>query len=200
MISNRSYAAARQRLSGHGAAGGVLQSIEIVISLIKMIRKALLNDMDSILSIVKDIVIDMKKNGNDQWTEAYPVFEDFYADISSEEFFVDQDDSGNIMSFVCLNTTEPPEYETVFRQSDQKALVIHRLAVNPGFQGRGLAKKIIMFAEQRAKEMDLNFLRSDTCVQNPAMNSLFEKLQYRNVGKIHFSDCKYEFNCYEKSF
>ena len=164
-----------------------------------MIRKALLNDIDTILSIVKDIVIDMKKNGNDQWTEAYPVFEDFYADISSEEFFIDQDSSGNIMSFVCLNTTEPPEYKTAFLQSDQKALVIHRLAVNPRFQGRGLAKKLIIYAEQRAKRMDLKLLRSDTCVQNPAMNSLFEKLQYRNMGKIHFSDSIYEFNCYEKS-
>lgn len=163
-----------------------------------MIRKAMLVDLDKILSIVKEIVIDMKNNKNDQWTEAYPVYEDFYNDILAEELYVDIDDKGAIMSFVCLNCSEPEEYKTVSWQFEKKSLVIHRLAVNPRFQGRGLASKIMIYAENMAKKMELSSLRSDTCVKNPAMNTLFAKFQYKNVGKIYFSDSIYEFKCYEK--
>jgi GNAT superfamily N-acetyltransferase len=164
-----------------------------------MIRKALMDDMDSILRIVRDVIIEMQVVDNDQWTEAYPVYEDFYRDITAEELFVDTDNEGFIKSFVCLNTTQPSEYAAVSWVLDQKALIIHRMAVNPQFRGQGLAHKLLIYAEKRASDLALNYIRSDTCSCNPGMNSLFIKLKYKPAGQICFSDSVNTFICYEKS-
>lgn len=163
-----------------------------------MIRKALMNDMDSILQIVGEIIIEMQNVDNDQWTEAYPVYEDFYRDITAKELFVDTDNEGIIKSFVCLNTTQPSEYAAVSWELDQEALIIHRMAVNPQFRGQGLAHNLMILAEQIARDLDLKSIRSDTCSCNPGMNSLFRKLNYKPAGQIMFSDSANTFICYEK--
>lgn len=158
-----------------------------------------MNDMDSILKIVCDVIHEMREVDNDQWTDAYPAYNDFYHDIMAEELFVDSDSEGHIKSFVCLNTTQPSEYASVSWELDQKALIIHRMAVNPQFRAQGLAQKLMFHAEKRAGDLEIKSIRSDTCICNPGMNSLFLKLNYIQAGQIRFSDSVNTFICYEKS-
>lgn len=163
-----------------------------------MIRKALMKDLIPILDIVKSVVEEMQKHSNDQWSASYPDYETFASDVAADELFVDVDDKDRILAFFCLNTIEPPEYGSVPWKIDQQALVIHRLAVNPDYLGRGLATKLMLFAEEQAHIRNLKSLRSDTCVKNTAMNLLFKKMNYDKSGMIRFPDSVNDFICYEK--
>ncbi|HDA5951151.1 TPA: GNAT family N-acetyltransferase, partial [Clostridioides difficile] len=46
-----------------------------------MIRKANMNDLESIMKIIKSTVEEMKTYNNTQWDENYPLEKDFVSDI-----------------------------------------------------------------------------------------------------------------------
>ena len=163
-----------------------------------MIRKACIEDLAAILSIVNEVKVRMHEVGNYQWNDAYPVSDDFYNDISRAELFVDSSDEGVIKSFICLNQIQPPEYATADWSLDQDALVIHRMAVNPQYQRLGLAQKLMSFTEEKAMELGLSYIRSDTNSLNTGMNSLFRRSGYSFTGNINFPSINGNFNCYEK--
>lgn len=163
-----------------------------------MIRKAVLEDMDQIMVIIKKVVVIMQDSGNDQWSESYPSYDDFHADIIAGDLFVDSDSDGTIKAVICLNRDEPEEYGGIPWKYERPALVIHRMAVAPEYHGNGLAKKLITYAEERALELNLDYIRSDTCSRNNGMNALFKKLGYEFPGTLRFPGCKFDFNCYEK--
>ncbi len=163
-----------------------------------MIRKATIGDMEEILVIIRKAVVLMQRSGNDQWNSSYPSYEDFHKDISAGELFVHTAGNGEVQSVICLNHFEPDEYAGVQWKYSKPALVIHRMAVAPRFHGKGLAKKLFSFAEERARELNLNYLRSDTCSRNAGMNNLFKRSGYRFSGTIRFPGFQYDYNCYEK--
>lgn len=163
-----------------------------------MIRKAVLEDMNQILDIVKKVVVKMQDEGNDQWNESYPGYDDFYGDIQAGDLFVDSESNGTIKAVICLNRDEPEEYGGIPWKYNRPALVIHRMAVAPAYHGNGLAKKLIKFAEERALALGLRYIRSDTCSRNSGMNPLFKKLEFDFRGTLRFPGYNYDFNCYEK--
>lgn len=163
-----------------------------------MIRKATLKDINTIMKIVDKVIILMQEYGNDQWSSNYPNYSDFHSDISSGHLFVDCDDKGQITSFACFNQNQDIEYSRVNWKIDKPALIIHRLAVSPDHHGQGLAKKLFSFAEKLAIELDINYLRSDTCCCNDGMNAIFKKFGYSFSGITRFPGSKFNYNCYEK--
>lgn len=163
-----------------------------------MIRKAVLEDLNQILDIVKKVVVIMQNGGNDQWNDSYPGYDDFHADILAGDLFVYSEGDGTIKAVICLNRDEPEEYRGIPWKYNRSALIIHRMAVAPEFHGNGLAKELITFAEKRALELDLGYIRSDTSSRNSGMNTLFKKFEFDFRGTLRFPGCKYDFNCYEK--
>ncbi len=163
-----------------------------------MIRKANFEDLEGVLAIVRKAVILMQDSGNDQWNSVYPSRDNFHDDIVSGDLYVDSERDGPVKSVICLNNHEPDEYAGVQWSLDKPALVIHRMAVDPLHHGKGLARKLIRFAEERAAELKLGYLRSDTCSRNAGMNALFKSSGYAIAGTIRFPGYQYDFNCYEK--
>ncbi len=163
-----------------------------------MIRHAKMEDMEAILGIVSEAIVLMQNDGNEQWNSSYPVHKDFYDDILAENLFVDSQSGGIIKSVVCLNQHEPDEYAEIQWSGDEPALVIHRMAVNPLFHGRGLAKELFQFAEERAAGLNLNYIRSDTCSRNVAMNTLFTRSGYIKSGIMRLTGTSQDYYCYEK--
>ena len=112
-----------------------------------MIRKANMNDLEKIMKIIKATVEEMKDYNNTQWDENYPSDKDFVSDIKKQDLYVDEID-GDVAGFICLNYEEPEEYVDLNWSSNKKAMVIHRMAVNPGFRKKGIASKLVDFAEK----------------------------------------------------
>ena len=162
-----------------------------------MIRKASLNDVDSIMDIIKSTVEEMKTYNNTQWDESYPQAKDFIKDIESEELYVEAEGK-EIKGFICINYIEPKEYDDLNWVSNSKAMVIHRMAVNPKFRQQGIATKLIKLAEQLALDNNVVYLKTDTYSITTKMNSLFKKCGFNLVGEMSFLGKEKPFFCYDK--
>lgn len=162
-----------------------------------MIRKASLNDVDSIMDIIKSTVEEMKTYNNTQWDESYPQAKDFIKDIESEELYVEAEGK-EIKGFICINYIEQKEYDDLNWVSNSKAMVIHRMAVNPKFRQQGIATKLIKLAEQLALDNNIVYLKTDTYSINTKMNSLFKKCGFNLVGEMSFLGKEKPFFCYDK--
>jgi ribosomal protein S18 acetylase RimI-like enzyme len=74
--------------------------------------------------------------------------------------------------------------------------VVHRVCVATIFQGQGIAKKLMRFAEDYAGKTRYTSIRLDALAGNPISLGLYDSLGYRRCGtfKGHQDDCY----CFEK--
>ena len=84
------------------------------------------------------------------------------------------------------------------RSNKKKNLVVHRLAVLPNHQGKGLARKLMDFAENFAKEKNYDAIRLDTFSQNPRNQKFYSNRGYTNLGPVYLKYKKdHPYFCYE---
>lgn len=162
-----------------------------------MIRKATKIDISKIMKIIAVIINEMKSYNNTQWDESYPQAINFLKDIEEGDLYVDELDS-EIRGFVCVNYIEPIEYNYINWQSLEKAMVIHRMAVNSNFRNQGVAISLLKFSEELALKNGVSYLKTDTYSINDKMNSLFKKFGFQLVGEMEFLGKEKPFYCYDK--
>ena len=163
-----------------------------------MIRQATIADLDDVMTIIQATVAIMNQEGNDQWSEEYPIRADFEQDIVKEELYVYCDKEGVPRGLVCLNEEQLEAYEPLAWQLETPALVIHRMAVDPTARRQGIATQLMNFAEDMAAQCGLQQVRTDTYHCNERMQALFEKMGYCKVGQCYFIEELGAFYCYEK--
>jgi GNAT superfamily N-acetyltransferase len=163
-----------------------------------LIRKAALNDIPSIMHLVKEVVPLMNASGNFQWDGAYPNAMVFEKDVSLGQLWVAEAD-GEIAGISAITTDQEPEYAKVGWDINEPAIVTHRLAVSPRHQGKGIAARLLARAEEVAVERGISLLRVDTNVGNKATQQLFPKAGYVFCGEIDLAfRPSLRFYCYQK--
>ena len=159
---------------------------------------ASLNDVPEIMELIASVVPVMNAAGNYQWDSTYPNTEVFKNDIALNQLWIAKID-GVIAGVAAITTDQDPEYADVGWDITQLAIVTHRLAVSPKYQGRGIAAALLMQAEDEAIKRNINFLRIDTNANNQATQKLFPKLGYVLAGEIGLGfRPNLRFYCYEK--
>lgn len=104
-----------------------------------------------------------------------------------------------IVGVAAITTDQEPEYVEVGWDITERAVVVHRLAVDPAFRGKGIAAALMKQAETIAKERGIVAVRVDTNSQNEATQKLFPKLGYAYAGEIGLGFRPgLRFLCYEK--
>ncbi len=162
-----------------------------------MIRKATTIDISKIMEIITATISEMKLYNNTQWDETYPQAVNFLKDIEEGSLYVNELDN-EIRGFVCVNYVEPTEYNCISWQSLEKAMVIHRMAVNPNFRNQGVGISLLKFSEELALKNGVSYLKTDTYSINDKMNSLFKKFGFQLVGEMEFLGKEKPFYCYDK--
>ena len=162
-----------------------------------MIRKAVKEDLAEIMEIIKQTVAEMKTYGNTQWDDNYPQEKDFAKDVSNGELYVDER-KGEVAGLICVNQVEPAEYEDLKWSLKEKAMVVHRLSVNPKLRRMGIASGMMQFADVLARSRGIRYMKTDTYSINPKMNALFLKCGYKLIGEMSFLGKEKPFNVYEK--
>ncbi|SOD80661.1 GNAT family N-acetyltransferase [Spirosoma fluviale] len=150
------------------------------------IRPATLTDLPALMNLIRHVVPLMRKAGNFQWDEHYPNQAVFSEDIAKGQLWVAYVD-GLLAGVAALTEDQEPEYAQVGFNVNERAIVTHRLAVDPAFRGRGVAVALLAQAEQLALERSIRFLRIDTNSENQVTQALFPKLGYRYAGDIALS-------------
>lgn len=163
------------------------------------IRLATETDLPAVLSLIRAVVPGMRAAGNFQWESTYPNEAVFRRDIEKDQLWVAEFD-GRVAGVAALTTEQDAEYAQADWDVAEPALVIHRLAVHPDFQGRSVAVALLEWAETLAAERGLWVLRVDTNSENAATQRLFPKLGYRFAGEISLGFRPgLRFFCYEKA-
>jgi GNAT superfamily N-acetyltransferase len=162
------------------------------------IRKAKLADIPEILKLIESVVPAMRASGNFQWDSSYPNKQVFERDISLSQLWVAETELA-IAGVIAITTDQSPEYADVGWDISEAAIVTHRLAVDLQHQGMGIAKGLLMEAEQEAIRRNIKVLRIDTNVNNTTTRQLFPKLGYTYAGEISLAfRPNLRFCCYEK--
>jgi ribosomal protein S18 acetylase RimI-like enzyme len=161
-----------------------------------MIKKLLQENLPDAFSIIESVIRKMNAEKIEQWDEVYPNVEVLEEDIKKGEaygFF----DSTELKGFIVLNEEYSAEYDSLeWEACCGKSLIIHRLSVKANCQGQGIAKGLMDFSEEYARQKGYSSIRLDAFLDNKAALNLYEKRGYRKAGTVTFR--KGLFNCYEK--
>lgn len=166
-----------------------------------MITKAKLSEIDKIITITRACAAKMISEGIFQWNEHYPNKEAFINDYNRGELYL-LHGAKKIIGCITVSTLKDKEYQTVtWLTPDNNNYYIHRLAVDPQYQGQGYAKKLMDFAEKTAMQNNATSVRLDTFSQNQRNQKFYEARGYTKLENIYFpKQSKHPFYCYELPF
>lgn len=166
-----------------------------------MIRIANEADIDRVLKITKNCAKHMIKNNIYQWNEHYPSRTSFEKDIERKELFLIENDK-LIIGCVVISTFMDDVYKPVrWLTSNANNIYIHRLAIDPEFQGKGYAQKLMDFAERYAIDNCYTSIRLDTFSKNKRNQKFYEIRGYKRLEEIYFpKQSEFPFYCYELVF
>jgi ribosomal protein S18 acetylase RimI-like enzyme len=138
----------------------------------------------------------MREQGIEQWDEIYPSESVIARDIAAATLHVLRERTAIIG---CLTLDE--EFDPLWQVANWNphgvpATAVHRLMIHPAHQGRGLAKRLMAFAESLARSRGARSVRLDAFTHNPVALALYDRLGYRRAGTATMR--KGTFVCFEK--
>ena len=149
------------------------------------IRLAFPNEVDAIMQVMEDAKKCLAKSGSDQWQNDYPNADIIIDDIISGQAYVALEEGGELLAYAAVTKSPEEAYEAIYEGSwqggESEYLVFHRIAVAADVQGQGVAQT---FLEGLIEGFDYLDFRSDTHAENKAMQHIFEKLGFQQVGKV----------------
>jgi len=160
------------------------------------IRKAGIQDSESICMLFKKAICVMNENKIPQWDELYPNQEIISEDILNNQMYL-----GEIENQIACVFVINQQYDEQYRNGDWKYLessfmVIHRLCVNPQFQRQGIGTMTMQIIEDMLKNDGIKAIKLDAFSQNPYALRMYEKLGYLKIGEANWR--KGLFYLYEK--
>ncbi len=161
------------------------------------VRLADEQDLPGLMKLLSDCIRKMRSIGLDQWDEIYPNEQMMRADVLGQHLYVFVASDQIVASWV-LNTQQEPEYAAVAWQSPLSIVaVVHRLMVNPDYEGNGFASAAMRSAEVEAVRRGYTAIRLDAFSLNQRALCLYRRLGYVDVGAVKFR--KGLFRCFEKN-
>jgi ribosomal protein S18 acetylase RimI-like enzyme len=155
----------------------------------KNVRKANINDLDTILEIVEDARELSRSLKSKQWLgkDKYPNLETFKKDITNDELYV-YVNKNKVVGFCAISNKPEPTYLKIYQgkwlTNNQPYIVFHRLAVSKQSYGQGIGLELLRFAESIARHNKFKSIRLDTSKENQPMRKLVDKLDYKYCGLI----------------
>lgn len=163
-----------------------------------MIRPAKVVEIPRILEITRACTATMRARGIFQWDEGYPSEAALSNDLERGELWVFET-GGYPVALVAVSTHMDDEYRPVQWLTESAGnLYVHRLAVHPDHQRRGIAGRLMDFAENKARDAGAPSVRLDTFSRNAGNQEFYERRGYTRLGAVYFPvQSPYPFYCYE---
>ncbi|MGL4337191.1 MAG: GNAT family N-acetyltransferase [Turicibacter sp.] len=154
------------------------------------LRKSDINDVARIMEIITEAQVYFKENGVDQWQNNYPNVEVIRQDIMNDESYV-LVDKGQIVATAVISFVNDANYDVIYDGewlSCEEYVVVHRIAVDNKFKGKGVSAQIIARVEEQCLARDVHSIKVDTHEDNTSMQKLLIKNKFNYCGVIYLSD------------
>lgn len=154
-----------------------------------MIRRATIQDVDTIMAIVRGAQQALAELGIDQWQDGYPSRAVIETDIEKG------------VGYVCCSVDNHPIGYSAFVFSGEDAylqlsddmwhtpnsyVVVHRLCVTREMRRSGIAHQLMCYAANMARKRGINAFRIDTHRGNIRMLQMVEKYGFRYCGIVRY--------------
>ncbi len=158
-----------------------------------------LKDSKKIFSIIEKCKGKLVSQGIYQWDDEYPNIMDIQEDIKTGTLYKGVLES-HIAAVISFDESQEKEYLTInWRYTNGIILVIHRLAVDPDFQGLGLSSILMKYVENYATENSYSAIRFDAYTGNEMVLDFYRRKGYQEAGEFYFPSRSLPFKCFEKS-
>ncbi len=169
------------------------------------IRLGMKKDINEIEQLYNDINDHLASTNNyPGWLKGvYPVRENAESGIEKQCLYVAEYNNRIVGSIILLNEPEQAYLPVQWMQNlDYKEVsVIHTFLVHPEYQGKGIAREMLNFAEAVGREMNIKSLRLDVYENNLPAISLYEKSGFCYIDTVDLGLGNYNlhwFKLYEK--
>lgn len=157
------------------------------------------DQVDEIFKLLQDCGEHMRSQGIFQWNENYPLKSNVIADIENQSLYC-YTDQNKVLGIVVIDENQSPEYADLpWKFNALPILVVHRFAVSPAAQGKGIGKKLMDFALDFAISNQYQSIRLDAYSGNARTLKFYKNRGYTKVGEIYFPYRTEHFDCFEKS-
>ena len=153
-------------------------------------RKATIDDLNKIMSIVEDARELFKNDKIPQWQGGYPDEERFKEDINNEEAYVLIVDD-EVAGIGVLTTERQENYDAIEEGSwkrDDDYAAIHRAAILSKFRGMHLSNYLFSGLITIGVQKGYKDFRIDTHPGNERMKGLSEKFGFEKRGIIYVDE------------
>lgn len=156
-------------------------------------------DLIDVMYLTKVCVSDMNYKGQKHWNNAYPGTDFLVESIKNKNLFIYKD-LGVAKGMVVLSSNEPEEYKDIeWKGKKEGILFLHFLTVHPNWQGEGIAKRLIEFAESYAKDNSFSTMRVDVFSGVDGAEKLCVGMGFNQAGQFHSKFQQTPYFAYEKS-
>jgi GNAT superfamily N-acetyltransferase len=162
-----------------------------------LIKKLVAADTPPAMALYRRVVASMHAAGFMQWNDSYPNIEYLNRDIAAGTAWGGWL-GGRLAAVATVDRNQSKEYEPMPFGFGEPYMVVHRLAVDPDIQRRGLAARMMDFAEDLARGAGCPAMRLDTCEDNAAALALYGNRGYVRRGTCRFPGRTYTFIVMEK--
>ncbi|MGC9374097.1 MAG: GNAT family N-acetyltransferase [Bacteroidales bacterium] len=164
------------------------------------IQKAISENLIEIMYLLRQCIEDFNKNNIYQWNISYPDTHRLIKEIENGSLYL-MINKGVPVATITFDENQDEIFNDVaWKNNGGKFIVIHRIAVFPTWQHKGVGQKLIQFVEKFAQENNYKSVRLDVTVANQKLIELYERLGFSQTGEILYPKQKVPFTCLEKVF
>lgn len=153
-------------------------------------RKAVVAEIDNIMSIIKQAQASLKEQGINQWQDGYPNVKTIRKDVTNKNSYVLIKDN-HIIATVAISFYGEKTYDHIYEGewiSNNEYAVIHRIAIDNNYKGLGLSSQIFKNIEQLCLNKGIHSIKVDTQEENISMQKLLKKNKFKYCGIIYLED------------
>lgn len=152
-------------------------------------RISVREDIDRDWEIIREARQFLRDRGVDQWQKEYPNRDSVEQDVNAGNGYVITHE-GRIVCYACISFDGEVCYESLRGtwKSIQPYAVIHRLAIDNTYKGKGIASLMFRHAERLCASRGIHSIKIDTDQDNAIMRHLLEKNGYEYCGVVTFDN------------
>jgi ribosomal protein S18 acetylase RimI-like enzyme len=163
--------------------------------MIPVLRRATHEDAPAIHALLVQCGRAMSAAGFDNWNPP-ATLERVQKDIAQREVYIALEGNEIIATVTAAQEPTVPYQKPRWKDNRADALYVNRLAVKPDRQGSGLGSWLTKKMEDRARDLEVRFVRLDALADNEPLQFFYERARYEPRFEREHSG--WRFVCFEK--